>query len=1003
MYSNHLIIGLGGSGGKIIRALRKTIYQEFRSNKADGVNMEYLYIDSSSEMMNLDDSTWKILGKSVQLAKNQQLLIKGGADLKTHLDNINNYPGIKNWIGSKEQWQDILNSIVGEVLGGQKRRLGRFLFACKIVEFKQQLQDLVRNLQSTGRRAVTFHICCGLAGGTGSGSIIDVVSQIRALYTDVIDYRIIIYALLPDTHPKPNWDTGNYHANGYAALVELNSLSVGAWQPHDLTGVKERLELKDPFNGCYLFFNENENGLTVDVHEEIPNIVADFIYQKLIAVQAVGWGSLGRMENAENGDGTPECAPGTQRAEHSKRFLAFGIKRLIVPEQEIKEYITYQFARQASLQLLFNNWIDSISYSEEARNMAFGEEMRKSETQHRWSITNEHLCLSIGILKDEIDNKRWKTITADWENSIIAFKKLAQEKDSNEWLNELETLCQKRFSEQYRDYGVSKFYEIKEASHRDHAKEIRRKFERELFHDWQNGTRSIHEVLKLVDALLDVVEDRYKEADDKIRNYNERAAQANNKVSVNKKEWINIGILSALFSKKEKLLDAQALCFQEKYISQTYERAWRFVKVLLPSLKTELNTLRTEVNKAMSLLTETSKEFQVKTNQLCKETGQSDLRRPVVQFYKPPVVQEFTQYLLRDRKLQDAQAARVRLALIDQLGDSPDFSAFNNRLLKQQFVDIVEDRCEQAAIEAHNNLIATERDKTPQLNVSIIEKIAREFNGNEEGLKMYMQGLVDHAGNYLIFNPAEVTKRGFGIPDVPAKVSQFTVILPKSPELGDFVNNLKDIIRGRHNNHVEIIEADLKSEIAFISLSNLFPLRFIKQLDFLKEKYNTRIANANKNRALLELHCEGDGSSHPTLFFASTEELKQQGLPFVLIANAIDIIRNYTSPTTGKTEILLITKDIDGYDNNPIRLGSNLIDAVNKLDGKNVEAIRLQVQKLLKDNYNHIDKQSELKQKIFDIVNNIKIELQDDIDNPLYKRFNEAGKISNQIVDKIGS
>ena len=26
---NHFIIGLGGTGGKIIRALRKTLYQEF--------------------------------------------------------------------------------------------------------------------------------------------------------------------------------------------------------------------------------------------------------------------------------------------------------------------------------------------------------------------------------------------------------------------------------------------------------------------------------------------------------------------------------------------------------------------------------------------------------------------------------------------------------------------------------------------------------------------------------------------------------------------------------------------------------------------------------------------------------------------------------------------------------------------------------------------------------------------------------------------------------------
>ncbi|MBV5290651.1 MAG: hypothetical protein J0648_12645 [Pelodictyon phaeoclathratiforme] len=29
---NHLLIGLGGTGGKILRALRKNVFQEFRSN-----------------------------------------------------------------------------------------------------------------------------------------------------------------------------------------------------------------------------------------------------------------------------------------------------------------------------------------------------------------------------------------------------------------------------------------------------------------------------------------------------------------------------------------------------------------------------------------------------------------------------------------------------------------------------------------------------------------------------------------------------------------------------------------------------------------------------------------------------------------------------------------------------------------------------------------------------------------------------------------------------------
>ena len=52
---NHFIIGLGGTGGKIIRALRKSLYQEFHGSPIPDVGISYLYVDSSSEMMSMDD------------------------------------------------------------------------------------------------------------------------------------------------------------------------------------------------------------------------------------------------------------------------------------------------------------------------------------------------------------------------------------------------------------------------------------------------------------------------------------------------------------------------------------------------------------------------------------------------------------------------------------------------------------------------------------------------------------------------------------------------------------------------------------------------------------------------------------------------------------------------------------------------------------------------------------------------------------------------------------
>ena len=108
-------------------------------------------------MMGVDDPSWKILGASVQLNKKSQLLIQE-ANLSARLDNINNYPGIKPWIGDPDQWRDVLGSIVGVTLGGQKRRLVRFLFACKADAYKQQLQSIVKDLQAAGTSEVNFHI-----------------------------------------------------------------------------------------------------------------------------------------------------------------------------------------------------------------------------------------------------------------------------------------------------------------------------------------------------------------------------------------------------------------------------------------------------------------------------------------------------------------------------------------------------------------------------------------------------------------------------------------------------------------------------------------------------------------------------------------------------------------------------------------------------------------------------------------------------------------------------
>jgi hypothetical protein len=99
-------------------------------------------------------------------------------------------------------------------------------------------------------------------------------------------------------------------------------------------------------------------------------------------------------------DFRPEESPFSHKPERSRLFFAFGIKQIAYPEEEIREYLTYAFARQAALQLQFNHWTDSVGYSEDPVNQSFNEFVRLKDTQQRWYLTDEHLTLSEGILPD---------------------------------------------------------------------------------------------------------------------------------------------------------------------------------------------------------------------------------------------------------------------------------------------------------------------------------------------------------------------------------------------------------------------------------------------------------------------------------------------------------------------------------------------------------------------------------------------------------------------------
>lgn len=984
---NHLIIGLGGTGGKIIRSMRKMIYQNLRREDPENVNIRYLYVDSDDSLMGIDDESWKTLGRSVQLPQSSKLLI-AGMGLQSVIDNVNDYPGIRPWIGDRHQWRSILGSARGaQIAGGQKRRLGRFLFANKVEDFNKLVGKLVREMTDSGQTGIKFHVCCGLAGGTGSGTVVDAVTQLRAKFGSDKSKRIFIYALLPERQPNPDWAGPNYHANGYAALLELNALAVDAWRPHDISGQRvtqsefnveaKRLQVQDPFNGCYLFTDENAAGYRANVDRELPDIAASFLYHKIITAADIGESGLNNLSRQERfemqggargveGEREHEDGPSTR----SGRFFTFGIKQLAYPEEEILEYLTFSFAEQAALQLRFNNWSEAVGYADEPRNQSFDAEIRSKETQNRWRITDSHLTLSEGILEDERENARWKSIEADWSNAASNYLLLVQESGNKEqWADKLDQRFEKRFADEFRGQGVSTFYAQRRRIRKRYLSEIRGIIERELFDKWITGSQSMQELSQMLTDLRRELEERHREMDGRIAQQQEIAETYLERANANDAEWGKVGVLSSwVLNKYEKLLKAKAQNLERHYVARTRIEALQFAKSLLGALLDELDDLKGEVDRAASTLTQAIDRFRDEVAARINDEGAKDLEKQVIRFYDPAAVRELSTRLVKDRDVQATQTAQMRQRVADLVGREPTFAKFNENASLGNLVDLFQKQGAENAQTAHDSALA-EGGKA-LLGVSIIDRLYERFGSDRERLELYIDRVVKQAQTFARFSSEEKAKQ---VPSRAKDFITFTFILPDTKDHPEFAEALEEALKQAvpSGAAAEVaISPQRKNEIVILNVASSFPVRFLKPVEFLKERYEAR--KASSDSAALEIHLEGDGSAFPRLYQPSVEEIRREARPYLLLARALGLF-TVEEDRAGKPSLVYEVVDEDGLPIEEVSLGHSLLEAEQHLDLKLAATIREAVEERLKQpEFDAADTRKEVFQRVVERAKGIK-------------------------------
>jgi len=380
MANNHIIIGLGGTGGQIIKEYRK-LYVNKHQN-LDGLdNVKFLWFDTSEDDMAKTDE-WKVNGISVALEKNVEsfYMKTGGTNVFDILNDTSNYPAIASWIGSYDnEWDPAkINSKVVDGASGQIRVLGRVNFALYVDEFIKIVKKTVNSfILDTTNAGVDVHIVVGLAGGTGSGSFIDATAQILEEDNGIKVESVFVYPLTPST-TVPNDNKGNingvslYHANGYAALKELNAFSIANsldedavdfQDSTDILGGLNLYDLSDADYGDKLYGRKRYQAAYIVTDEAVSGNeqrfikTANWLYIKTLFINKGFIEKTNRIDTGENRSKTPASLWG-----QTSDNIGFGTMRLMVPKQQMRDYFKNYFLINALKKIQYNNFKDKEGF-----------------------------------------------------------------------------------------------------------------------------------------------------------------------------------------------------------------------------------------------------------------------------------------------------------------------------------------------------------------------------------------------------------------------------------------------------------------------------------------------------------------------------------------------------------------------------------------------------------------------------------------------------------------
>jgi hypothetical protein len=759
--SNTILVGLGGTGGKILRAFKMRMFEEFPSESERAkIPVSILYVDSTDEMMPKDGRPhpdFRVLGQDASFEQREFLNIKK-VDVSYLLDNIDNYPSLKGIIENAASVKNAIGNL--GTAAGQMRRAGRILFAANAVGYVNALRDAYARCSaiSGDGESCNIYIFAGLCGGTGSGSIIDAIVQARKTFPSS---NISVFGMIPEMNlPKADIDQGRYYQNGYAALNELNALQANRFRPYDVTGNGSAadyysISVNGVANGLTLYSNVNENGVSLNSLTELPKTVSDFVFARVFYIkneEGEVASDIVRAYTFENcnrfASEYDELADSSQTTDElpiarTKKVNSFGIKRVMYPELRIVKHITYTVGESVLRQFKYNNWKEELGYVNEELNKDYREAYLNEANLGRWMLDIAHLTLDLKILPND---KKDLHITQYWDNQAHTWAESPDIKDASCPLTALDGEMGHFYDKDFGGgLGVEAFYDNKTHSIPEMATEIRSVIEKELFQRWEGGEISVFELLKVSKLLLEKVDEIRADIDKRIEENRTEVEEIGLDCSENVNEWSTLGVMKRMIGVGKQIYGRHQTDLSDLYAARTRTRALQFAKSLALKVKTTLENMNNDISSFAKMLNDAMEETDRMIGaQQKKNKGIEDMRGAIIEVSEEDEMIQFEKWISTSKVDMNSITNQIRKAILP----TTEFTNFG-QLTAEVGIDNIRDafdiRLSEIIKQKHAEL---PESSTKILGLNILKQLMQKLPTDDD-VRMFAAKIMKQGGVYL--------------------------------------------------------------------------------------------------------------------------------------------------------------------------------------------------------------------------------------------------------------